>query len=127
MINFRLALISHAAMEIELDIHRAIKRGKKLDEIAIARMAELIITNMVSDMQVIQSRNFAEPISQAARQIGVPTKWLSQEVKEGRMPGVKAGNTTLVHVYTVRKILAKLASQSPPTEDEQQAQKNPAV
>lgn len=49
------------------------------------------------------------PVSQAARYFRVPVGWLRGEVEAGRLPGLRAGRATLVHLPTVGKLLADRA------------------
>lgn len=49
------------------------------------------------------------PLAKAARCLYVPARWLREEVEAGRLPGLCAGRTILVHVPTVAKLLAERA------------------
>ena len=45
------------------------------------------------------------PLAEASRILGVPPKWLRSEIIAGRLPGVQADKTCLVHVPTIARIL----------------------
>lgn len=45
----------------------------------------------------------------AAHRLGVPTAWLRREVEEGRLPGLVAGRSVLVHLPTITALLAERA------------------
>ena len=49
------------------------------------------------------------PLNKAARCMGVPSRWLRDEVEAGRLPGLPAGRVILIHVPTVAKLLAERA------------------
>lgn len=49
------------------------------------------------------------PLSQAARCLRVPSRWLRSEVEAGRLPALIAGNAILVDVETVAGLLAMRA------------------
>ena len=49
------------------------------------------------------------PLNKAARCLCVPMCWLRDEVEAGRLPGLRAGRTILIHVPTVAKLLADRA------------------
>ncbi len=51
----------------------------------------------------------AVPLLQAARQLRVPARWLREEVESGRIPALVADRAILIHVPTVRDILADRA------------------
>ncbi len=56
--------------------------------------------------------NTSEVVSlpRAARILGVPAKWLREEIEAGRLPGLRAGRQTiLVHTPTVAALLAERA------------------
>lgn len=54
----------------------------------------------------------AVPHSDAARFLGVKAAWLAAEIKAGRLPGLIAGDSILVHVPTVAACLAAKAGAS---------------
>ena len=49
------------------------------------------------------------PLNKAARCLRVPARWLRDEVESGRLPGLQAGRTILVHVPTVAQRLVERA------------------
>lgn len=49
------------------------------------------------------------PLNQAARCLCVPASWLRREIEEGRLPALRAGRATLVHVPTAASLLAERA------------------
>lgn len=49
------------------------------------------------------------PLNRAARCLCVPARWLRDEVEAGRLPGLQAGRTILIHVPTVAELLAERA------------------
>lgn len=49
------------------------------------------------------------PVNEAARYFRVPVAWLREEVETGRLPGLRAGRATLVHIPTVAEKLAERA------------------
>ena len=49
------------------------------------------------------------PLGLMARMLGVPTKWLRNQVSKGSLPGVKAGNTILFDPEVINNILADRA------------------
>lgn len=49
------------------------------------------------------------PLNKAARCLCVPASWLRDEIEAGRLPGLCAGRTILIHVPTVAKLLADRA------------------
>jgi len=49
------------------------------------------------------------PIWSAAKEIGVPAKWLEREAKAGRVPAVVAGRSLLCDPVQVREYLAEQA------------------
>ena len=49
------------------------------------------------------------PLNKAARYLCVPARWLRDEIEAGRLPGLCAERTILVHVPTVAKLLAERA------------------
>ena len=53
------------------------------------------------------------PHGRGARIIGIDSKWLEDEVKAGRLPGVIAGSRVLVNVEAVEAALAAQASRPP--------------
>ena len=52
------------------------------------------------------------PLNLAARCLRVPMHWLRDEVKAGRLPGLRAGRVILSHVPTVAELLAQRAAES---------------
>jgi hypothetical protein len=50
------------------------------------------------------------PLSQAARWLRVPTRWLRAEAEAGRLPSLDAGGRRLFNLPAVEKVLAKRAS-----------------
>jgi len=49
-------------------------------------------------------------LSDLARQLRVPTKWLRDEAESGRIPHLKAGNQILLDADTVTKVLRDRAA-----------------
>ena len=49
------------------------------------------------------------PLNLAARCLRVPMQWLSGEIEAGRLPALRAGRATLVHVPTLAPLLAERA------------------
>lgn len=49
------------------------------------------------------------PPNRAARCLCVPARWLRDEFEAGRLPGLQAGRTILIHVPTVAELLAQRA------------------
>lgn len=49
------------------------------------------------------------PLNKAARCLRIPARWLRDEVDAGRLPGLKAGGTILIHVPTVARKLVQRA------------------
>ena len=49
------------------------------------------------------------PLNKAARCLGVPARWLRDEVLASRVPGLRAGRVILIHTPTVAKLLAERA------------------
>lgn len=60
-----------------------------------------------------QLAQFDEPIQvgRAARALGVPAHWLRAEIEAGRLPGLRAGRTIIVHVPTIAKRIAARAAE----------------
>lgn len=52
------------------------------------------------------------PLNWAARRLRVPIAWLRQEILAGRLPGLPAGRTILVHWPTIERLLAERARQA---------------
>jgi len=48
-----------------------------------------------------------------ARRLGVKPGWLKAEAQEGRLPGVRAGDTWLFHYPTIVDLLEKRARLDP--------------
>ena len=55
----------------------------------------------------------AVPLNIAARCLRVPAGWLRDEIDGGRLPGLRAGRVTLVHVGTVADLLSERARRDP--------------
>lgn len=51
------------------------------------------------------------PAERAARILRVPATWLKGEVEAGRLPGLQAGRSILVHFPTIETLLADRARQ----------------
>lgn len=51
----------------------------------------------------------ALPLSKATHCLRVPPSWLRGEIESKRLPGLKAGRVTLVHVPTVAALLTDRA------------------
>lgn len=49
------------------------------------------------------------PLHLAARHLRVPARWLRDEIEAGRLPALRAGRVTLIHVPTVAAVLAERA------------------
>jgi len=47
------------------------------------------------------------PLSEAARCLSVPARWLREEIESGRLPGLVAGSAILIHVPTVAAVLTE--------------------
>lgn len=60
-------------------------------------------------MQTKQLPSNPLPLKLAARCLRVPPTWLRDEVAAGRLPGLAAGRTLLIHVPTVARLLGARA------------------
>jgi hypothetical protein len=49
------------------------------------------------------------PFAEAADQIGVPPEWLRREIREGRVPALKAGSWIVVDPEWVEQLLVQRA------------------
>lgn len=49
------------------------------------------------------------PVNEAARLLRVPMAWLRNELEAGRLPGIEAGRTILVHLPTIETHLVDRA------------------
>jgi hypothetical protein len=50
------------------------------------------------------------PANIAARHLRVPLRWLKAEVEAGRLPGLIAEGTVLLHLPTITRLLADRAA-----------------
>jgi hypothetical protein len=66
---------------------------------------------MLDNSSMKNQHLFSEPLplNRAARYLCVPARWLRDEVEAGRLPGLIADRTILVHVPTVSEQLAERA------------------
>jgi hypothetical protein len=49
------------------------------------------------------------PLRRAARQVGVPAKWLREQAEAGKVPGLRAGNRWLFLPDAVTEAIEKMA------------------
>ncbi len=45
------------------------------------------------------------PVSVAAKCLGVPTRWLKDQLETGQLPGLNTGGRFLVHAPTLSRLL----------------------
>ena len=64
---------------------------------------------MIAGMKHLPQQDEPIPVAVAARILRVPSRWLRTEIETGRLPGLQADRAILVHVETVRKLLAERA------------------
>jgi hypothetical protein len=66
---------------------------------------------MIGGMEPTQFTFPVLPLNRAARKLGVPARWLRDEIQAGRIPGLRAGTKVVVNLEVVANILAERATE----------------